>query len=380
MLTSPPRVLFLRSHSKICALSFIANGLAQSSTLEFEQYPPLPPKYRSKLQKLPHPEMAWQDLNRNCIPTSDELVQKITDGYFDGVLLADHDGLLSQYQNMNWFQISWARARLWKQARHDFQTQYQYWLSLPYSITQLCQNLPVAIVDLSDYPYLPPSVSQDILNSCAAYFKREVPYNRFILYHAWLEFRFLSQAGKNTQLVSLLDKVHGIPLGIPDTKFHELTTLRTQEQDIDLLWVGRMSNSMRAKAVTLLKEYATRTSWKILIPEKRLSYTEFCRTVARSKITLSVEGGGWDCDRHYEAAALGSLPLINTPTVDAVWWHTMPPQIFFKNDFSNFFSRIEQLLRNDALRQDCLQTLDAQIRTHMLWSKIVEYMIETLKK
>mgnify|MGYP003597527889 CR=1 FL=1 len=99
--------------------------------------------------------------------------------------------------------------------------------------------------------------------------------------------------------------------------------------------------------------------------------------IARSKITISIAGGGWDCFRHYEAVALGSVPLINKPTVDAVWWHAMPEAIFFENTFSNFIARIEQLLNDAQLRQMCLATLEQQIEKHALHSKIVEYIVNT---
>jgi hypothetical protein len=174
----------------------------------------------------------------------------------------------------------------------------------------------------------------------------------------------------------LLNKVHGIPLGIQDDKFHELTKLRTEKQDIDVFWVGRVSNTMRATALKLLNEFASKTSWNIVIPNDRLSFQEYCQLIARSKITISVEGGGWDCDRHYEAVALGSLPLINKPTVDAVWWHDMPEEIYFENNFSNFAFRIEQLLTTDTLRQQCLHEMERLIQKYMLWSKIVEYMTD----
>ncbi len=370
------RALFLRSHNKICAFSFIANGLRNSQKIEFAQYPPFPSHYRQKLQKLPYPEEAWRDLQRNLITSYEELTEKVFNGYFDIVLLADYNADLIQYHRMNRLQKLMMLAGLVRNHKRNACAQYQYISSFPLSFAELCRIVPVVVVDLIDHPYLLKPTDVEMLKHCALYFKREVPYNRFVLYHPLFQFSYLSRAGKDETLVPLLDKVHNIPLGIPDDKWRQLTELRVDKQDIDVFWAGRVSNTMRAKAEKLLNEFAARTSWNIVIPDERLSFQKYCQTLARSKITVSIEGGGWDCDRHYEAVALGSLPLINKPTVDAVWWHKMPDEIYFENNFSNFESRIEQLLGMETLRQQCLHDLEQLIRKDMLWSKIVEYMTD----
>ncbi len=369
------RILFLRSHSKICAFSFIANGLKNSPKIEFAQYPPFPTHLDTKLKKLPQRDMAWNDLNAHLIKSYHELSEKLRGGYFDLVLLADHNAELTHYQRMGWLQKCKTWARLARRSRKNIRAQFSYLRSFPLSFSEFCRIVPVIVVDFSDYPYLS-STDVDLLQHCSLYFKREVPYNRFVLYHRLFQFSYLSRAQKDEKLSALLDKVHNIPLGIPDDKFHELTTLRVKPQDIDVFWGGRISNTMRTTAAKRLHELTAKTSWNIVIPRERLSFQEFCQTMARSKITISVEGGGWDCDRHYEAVALGSVPLINKPTLDAAWWHEMPKAIFFENDFSNFALRIEQLLNNEALRQKCLQETEHRMRQHMLWSKIVEYMVE----
>ena len=51
-------------------------------------------------------------------------------------------------------------------------------------------------------------------------------------------------------------------------------------------------------------------------PEERLARPVFYRRAARAWLTWSPEGLGWDCFRHYEAAAGGSVPLINQPSIE----------------------------------------------------------------
>ena len=47
----------------------------------------------------------------------------------------------------------------------------------------------------------------------------------------------------------------------------------------------------------------------------RLPLEEYLARCARAWLTWSPEGLGWDCFRHYEAAACGSVPLINQPSI-----------------------------------------------------------------
>ena len=50
--------------------------------------------------------------------------------------------------------------------------------------------------------------------------------------------------------------------------------------------------------------------------EKPLPPAEFYARCAAAWLVWSPEGLGWDCFRHYEAPACGSVPLINQPSID----------------------------------------------------------------
>ena len=51
------------------------------------------------------------------------------------------------------------------------------------------------------------------------------------------------------------------------------------------------------------------------VPDRRLDRQEFYQRCAGARLVWSPEGYGWDCFRHYEAAACGSVPLINYPSI-----------------------------------------------------------------
>lgn len=363
---NPVRVLFLRSHSNAEGSTIIANGLFANKRIEFRQYPRLPEHYRAKVKS----DEEWQVLHQHMISTPQELKQCVYNAEFDLVLLADKNGWLFEFGKMRKIKKLQCIFRLYLQRFSEAYTKYAYLNSLPFSVQELSRLVPLVVVDLNDIPYLKPE-KVEILHACLLYFKREVPYNRFAIYHP-----FRSAKYRNQDTLALFEKILNIPLGIGDRKFHELLQWRAFEQDIDIFWVGQLSSTIRVKVAQHLQELAAKRPWKIHIPSERLSFQEYCRTVARSKITISVEGDGWDCFRHYEAVALGSVPLINKPTIDAVWWHQMPQAIYFENDFSNFDAQLEQLLNNDALRAHCLQEMEQKIEAQMLWSKIIDYILD----
>lgn len=374
------RVLFIRSHNKVFGSSVIAGGLRMIPQVEFAQYPPWPSHYQAKLKKLDDPDAAWEDLHVNLIHQPQELAEHFRNSSYDLILLADHNARLFQRNQAGWMSTLKTWKELFQNIRTDGLTtawkQRQYNFSLSWSLSELSRFAPVVVVDFIDHPYLT-SGDLDLLESCQAYFKREIPYDRFVLYHQNQQ-RIKSYPYEKK--VALLDKIRSIPLGIRDQKFQVLRQQRVTTQDIDVFWCGKISNTLRITAVKHLEALSRQKSWNIVIMETPVAFDEYCRMIARSKITVSIAGAGWDCFRHYEAAALGSLPLMNRPTVEAVWWNDLPEEIFFENHFSNFTTRLETLLADAALRNHALAAIETMIQKHALWSKIVNDILETSLK
>lgn len=377
-LHTPAKVLFLRSYSKAPFSAAIAGGLIRSPKIKIWQYPPWPSRAIEKLAKLPHAEEAWRDLQVGLIDNSQELLDKIHLGFFDLAVVSDEDGqLFVQQQSRRKSRVLYDHAYnavVTGLARTGIR--WPCFQTLRLSIEDIVAAMPVTVIDRSDAPFLT-SASQNLLKSCSVYFKRELPFDRFFLFYhqrpsPWRE--------KRKELLSVLEKVYGIPLGIEDAAYIELKGKRVEDQPIDVLFVGSITNTMRKTGLERLEKWAAVRPFRVEI-HKSLPYEDYCRMTAQSKVTISIAGGGWDCFRHYEAAALGSIPLMNRPTIDAVWWHSMPKEMFFENTFDDFENRLDALLTEKHLRSTSLAILQKHLEDHLLHSKIVEYAVHaTLEK
>ena len=368
-----PKILFLRSSSQVTFAAFIAGGLHYAQ-FDFMQYPPLPDNRLDKMNKLYAPAKSRKHLQRNVIAIKKELKIKIEQGFFDLILLLDYDSSLFRYTQMSWLKklriLAGQSKSFFRKNLSEIRKEFIYIQGVPFMPSALADRTALSIIDLDDWICLPPS-GQRLLQACSSYYKRELPYNRFFLYYQqrpvpWRLWR--------EKLAPIYAKVHNIPLGIEDEKYSDLKKLRKNEQDIDIFYCGQLTSTIRITALKHLKELAATTSWNIVIADD-LPFSEYCAAVARSKITISISGGGWDCFRHYEAIALGSIPLMDAPTVDAFWWNKAPAELFFTSTFKNFRIKIDNLLSDSNLRNKCFVKLENIIESNMLHSEIVKYII-----
>jgi hypothetical protein len=96
----------------------------------------------------------------------------------------------------------------------------------------------------------------------------------------------------------------------------ELPSADFPEKTIDLFVSLAVSGSstVRMQGLAELRELAARNP-RIFIADRRMPKPEFLATMSRAWLTWSPEGFGWDCFRHYEAAALYSVPVMNQATI-----------------------------------------------------------------
>ncbi|MDQ2688635.1 MAG: glycosyltransferase, partial [Armatimonadota bacterium] len=83
----------------------------------------------------------------------------------------------------------------------------------------------------------------------------------------------------------------------------------------DVFFAGALGNStVRVRGAEQLRGLAAR-GFGVDLAEPNLPPAEYFARCARAWLTWSPEGLGWDCFRHYEAAACGSVPLVSRPSI-----------------------------------------------------------------
>jgi glycosyltransferase involved in cell wall biosynthesis len=148
----------------------------------------------------------------------------------------------------------------------------------------------------------------------------------------------------------------------------------------DLFYFGENhKTTVRSDGIMELESLKSR--YRVNIPERRLSQGEFYEACARALITWSPEGAGWDCFRHYEALACGSVPLINYPTITRY-----APLVggrhclFYSPENGGMTAVIEEALKDRQKLIEMAREGRDFVFKHHTQKRIVEYMIEETMK
>jgi hypothetical protein len=178
-------------------------------------------------------------------------------------------------------------------------------------------SAPVVVLDHEDLPV----INRDnlfLLDRCALWFKRELPADRWRV--------FLKTAHRNLptprfredcRRVAWVEKLRPISIGLP-TEGAALLPIPPAEKRFDVFFAGRVtgSSTLRPRGLAELRALAGAGHISLDIPAAPLPRPDFYRRCAAARLVWSPEGLGWDCFRHYEAAACGSVPLINHPPLE----------------------------------------------------------------
>jgi len=153
-----------------------------------------------------------------------------------------------------------------------------------------------------------------LLDACTAYFKINTPTN---LYKA-----FLFQGARNDDVFNIVrneqyrkwtEKIRPFSLGTPDDE--RLRGCRGAEKTSDVFFVGGTNYSRVREEGRRLLQQLKDEGLKVDIPEERLKPEEYFRRMAGAWLAWCPEGAEWDTHRAYEAAMVGTVPLLNYPTI-----------------------------------------------------------------
>jgi hypothetical protein len=173
---------------------------------------------------------------------------------------------------------------------------------------------PVAALDMEDVSVIDNS-RFPILRQAACYFKRELPQNPC---NAFLYTTSKTQCNGNVMHLKFfreaVAKLRPISIGVDAATSRHLSQFETPKKT-DVFFSGDCANRLNRQHGLQQLEALKAEGLAVDIAYERLAREEFLRRCAQAHIVWSPEGFGWDCFRHYEVALVGSVPLMQTPTI-----------------------------------------------------------------
>jgi len=218
-------------------------------------------------------------------------------------------------------------------------------------------------------------------------FKRELTISQTKLFGACYEgFHF----GKQKNLEDkLYDKMKPICLGT-ERHWEENTIVNHPQYDVeitlkdkkyDVFYAGKPTSLIREGCDAFLESLQEAGLKVYYEPGKRIEQERFREIMSQSWFTLSPEGYGWQCYRHYEAMMLGSIPLVNYPTVRLV--EPLLDGVHFEsyNPFSSYITIADSLLskledKEKLLRRCSVIKFDSQ--EHLSVKGIENYILKSI--
>src|SRR5690606_12639743 len=121
---------------------------------------------------------------------------------------------------------------------------------------------------------------------------------------------------KQGRLARQLHKLRPVSLGLAPWRVADLP-VAPAEKTTDIFFAGTLSpdNRVRQQGAALLARLADE-GFRVDHAPDRLERPEYLRRCARAWLVWSPEGKGWQCFRHFEAAAAGSVPVINARPIE----------------------------------------------------------------
>jgi hypothetical protein len=179
-------------------------------------------------------------------------------------------------------------------------------------LIQRFHRIPIAAVDMND-SFGIGRHAFPLIDACSAYFKRELPADRWQVFYKsghsnlpGLRWR------KKARNIRRLSKLRPLSYGSPNP-VEEITSC---VKKADVFFAGAVAGNSTLRSDGLQELQALRAEGYIIdTPNERLDMRTFHQRIAQSWLVWSPGGLGWDCSRHYEIAWLGTVPLMNYPTI-----------------------------------------------------------------
>jgi hypothetical protein len=240
------------------------------------------------------------------------------------------------------------------------------------------RHTPLVVIDHEDLPV----INRDnlfLLDRCRLWFKRELPVDH------WRVFLKTAHPNLPTPRFRLdprhrawVEKLRPISIGLP-LQAVGLLPLAPRDKQVDVFFSGRVegSSTLRARGLAELRALAEQ-GVTVDIPDRPLPPAEFYERCAAAWLVWSPEGLGWDCFRHYEAPACGSVPLINQPSIDRhqpllAGEHAL----YYDPEPGGLTRAIDTALADKPVLQRIAAAAQAHVMAHHTPTALAHHMVET---
>lgn len=211
-----------------------------------------------------------------------------------------------------WHPRYWARAPFntprhpWASLTRQFGVEVLRWAKVP---------VPLVAIDMDD-SFGIGTDSVFLLDKAKVFFKRELPVDKWQVLYGTIHPHLPTLRYRNSdKWRARMDKLQ--PISLPQFKYDERwRDAAFPEKTHDIFFSGSVkgNSTVRSAGVPELERLRA-LGYRIDQPTERLPYEAFLERMSHSWLAWSPEGMGWDCYRHYEAAIVQAVPVINHPTI-----------------------------------------------------------------
>jgi hypothetical protein len=220
-----------------------------------------------------------------------------------------------------------------------------------------------------------------IMDNSVCFFKRELPQNPC---NAFLYTTAKTECNGNVLRLQAfrnrVKKLRPISLGLDPETCRQFSRLEVPKKT-DVFFAGDTTNRPNRIAGLKQLEYLKQEGWVIDIAQNKMPRGDFLQRCAQAHIVWSPEGFGWDCNRHYEIALTGSVPLMQSPTI-----HRYAPlkdgeqALYYYVEGDHLACRIRQALQNRARLIEMGQAARRHVLRWQTNEALGRYVIEETKR
>ncbi len=240
-------------------------------------------------------------------------------------------------------------------------------------------RVKLAVLDQTDHISIHPR-DRKLLRRCQLYFKRELADNHWHTLEAVLPRGACAGATRHLPAgVALRAKLRPFSLGIEVAAITR--PLPDREKAYDLFYAGTAAGIPVREGLDAVLAAVAGMGWRVFAPRERLTSDGFREAVRRSRLCLSPGGVGWDCYRHYEVVAYGSLPVMNYRPTQSIAPFRHGCECFYYDPQGDLTGRLDEWLRLPGERLDrMVAAAQEHLRRHFTFDALAEYVVRELER